>query len=148
MSPRSRATAKRAGADMEIKQEAYWRRALNNRHIHRGKAQGIKDKGDLLSVELHDSLRQYIGDLTVEIKNTSTISLGTWMGEATSERLNNTTTGSTGLDIPSPAAIVVHKRHGTADPAKQWVTTTVEELIAIINGNRDHIEEPRQEDTP
>lgn len=139
MSPRTRATAKRAGADMEIKQEAYWKRALRNRHIHRGKAQGVNDKGDLLSVSLYDRRYEdpYIGDLTVEIKNTAQIGLGVWMGEATRERLNNTVEG-----IESPATIIIHKRHGHADPGKQWVTTTVEEMIAIINGNRDHIDNP------
>lgn len=31
-------------------------------------------------------------------------------------------------------------RHGKAHPGDQWVTTTLDNLIALINGNRDHIE--------
>lgn len=35
--------------------------------------------------------------------------------------------------------LVVHKRHGKGQAADQWVTCTLADLVALINGNRDHI---------
>lgn len=153
---RNRASAKKAGADLEIGQEEYWRRILRQPHIYRGKSQGKTDKGDLLGVELPDS--DSVGYLTIECKNVIKAELGTWWKEAERERKNNTlklwttvhqTPGGAkvrkpGEEIPSPAAIVIHKRKGfdvRKQPEKQWVTLTVEELIALIRGNRNHIEE-------
>ena len=39
------------------------------------------------------------------------------------------------------AAFVVHKRRGKSAAADQWVTLTLGELVALISGNRDHLEE-------
>lgn len=149
---RNRASAKKAGADLEIGQETYWREILRQPQIHRGRNQGIHDKGDLLGVEIRDfdTADNPVGHLTIECKNESTVKLGTWWKEAEAERRNNLATwyiGSATELVPSPAAIIIHKRHGydvKKSPGKQWVTLTVEELIALIRGNRDHIleEEP------
>lgn len=138
---RNRASAKKAGADLEIGQETYWRDTLRQPDIYRGRSQGINDKGDLLNVK-HSPLT---GPLTIECKNEAKINLGTWWKEAQAEREKNHSTmySPAGKEQwPSPAAIVIHKRHGydaKKQPGKQWVTTTVEELIALIRGNRDHI---------
>lgn len=141
---RNRASAKKAGADLEIGQEEYWRDILRDPTIYRGRNQGITDKGDLLGV------RPWVnhGPLTIECKNEISVKLGPWWKEAEAERANNHTVAY-GLPphgekekIPSPAAIIIHKRHGydvRKQPGKQWVTLTVEELIALIRGNRDHI---------
>lgn len=142
---RNRASAKKAGADLEIGQEEYWRKVLRQPHIYRGKSQGKTDKGDILAVELPDP--DFVGYLTIECKNESSVKLGTWWKEAETERKNNTLTlydSDVPIRCPSPAAIVIHKRKGfdvRNQPGKQWVTLTVEELIALIRGNRDHIEE-------
>lgn len=37
-------------------------------------------------------------------------------------------------------ALVMHKRRGKGNAADQWVTLTLGELVALISGNRDHIE--------
>ena len=58
-------------------------------------------------------------------------SLERWAAEAESERGNDS----------AVAGIVVHKRHGKGQPADQWVTCTLGELVALINGNRDHMED-------
>lgn len=138
---RNRASAKKAGADLEIGQEEYWRKhwqAASARFITRGRNQGQLDKGDLLHVELDHATflaPNTPPQLTVECKNERELKLGTWWGEAQRERDNNT---------KAIAAIVVHKRHGfdaKKQPGKQWVTLTVEDLFALIRGNRDHIEE-------
>ena len=34
------------------------------------------------------------------------------------------------------AGLIAHKRHGKGDPLDQWVTTTMRELIALLNGYR------------
>ena len=141
---RNRASAKKAGADLEIGQETYWRQTLRQPQIHRGRNQGTTDKGDLLMVNPWAGR----GPLTIECKNEATVKLGPWWKEAETERANNTSTIYTGprsteLELPSPAAVVIHKRHGydvKKQPGQQWVTMTVETLITILNGNRDHIE--------
>lgn len=141
---RNRQSAKKAGADLEIGQETYWRETLRQPDIHRGRNQGQKDKGDLLGIQLPFP---HQGHLTAECKNEATIKLGTWWKEAETERQHNKAIiwkGIEKIEVESPAAIVIHKRHGydvKKQPGKQWVTLTVEELIAIINGNRNHIEE-------
>jgi len=144
---RNRESAKKAGADLEIGQEAYWREKLQQPYIYRGKAQGEFDKGDILAVEPWADR----GPLTIECKNVAKMALGTWWKEAERERLNNVRiiwkpTGTARVqkpeEHPSPAAVVIHKRRGfdaKKQPGKQWLTMTVEEFIAIITGNRDHI---------
>ena len=39
------------------------------------------------------------------------------------------------------ALIVVHKRHGVADAADQYVTMTVTDLVALLTGHRDGLAE-------
>lgn len=139
---RSRASARKAGADFELRQAEYWRDALRQPDIHVGGKQGVKDKGDLLGIQLHFP---HHGNLTAECKNEAPPpKLGTWFKEAAVERKNNNAViwrGIEKIEVESPATIVIHKRHGTTDPGKQWVHTTVEEIIALIAGNRDHIQE-------
>ena len=38
-------------------------------------------------------------------------------------------------------AIVVHKRRGKGNAADQWVTLTLGELVALLVGSRNHMEE-------
>ncbi|WP_416063475.1 hypothetical protein [Rhodococcus indonesiensis] len=42
--------------------------------------------------------------------------------------------------------IVVHKTHGTADPAQQGVTLTVEQLVALLTGRPLTSPIPRNKD--
>jgi hypothetical protein len=32
--------------------------------------------------------------------------------------------------------IVIHKRHGAANPGQQWVSCTVDDLLALLTGDR------------
>lgn len=132
----------KAGSDFEHRQAEYWQEVLRQPEIHVGGKQGAKDRGDLLAIQL--GLPHFGGYLTAECKNWKDLELGTWFREAAAERLNNKAVvwrGIEKVEIESPATIIIHKRHGVTAPGKQWVTTTVEEIIALITGNRNHITE-------
>ena len=81
---------------------------------------GSKDKGDIGGVGTS------AGSLVLECKNTSRISLGSWAAEAEVERLND----------EALAGAIIHKRHGKGRAGDQWVTLTVDDLLAILTGNR------------
>ncbi|MFE4229156.1 hypothetical protein ACFRJ8_14855 [Arthrobacter sp. NPDC056886] len=81
---------------------------------------GAKDRGDVGGVGTD------AGRLVLECKNTSKISLGTWATEAETERVND----------EALAGVIVHKRHGKGKAGQQWVTMTVDDLVAILTGKR------------
>ena len=39
------------------------------------------------------------------------------------------------------AVLIVHKRHGKGQPGDQWVTCTLADLVALLTGSRQHLEE-------
>lgn len=92
--------------------------------IDRRVKNGSKDRGDIGGVRIHGQR------LVIECKNTSRLNLGTWAAETETERGND----------DALAGVIVHKRHGKGQPQDQWVTLTLGELVAILNGNRDHLE--------
>jgi hypothetical protein len=70
--------------------------------------------------------------VTIEAKDYGgQIKAAEWTAEAAAERVNDG--GLCGL--------VIAKRRGVTDPGKQWVLLEVDELVALITGNRDHIKE-------
>jgi Holliday junction resolvase len=81
---------------------------------------GAKDKGDIGGVGVHGQR------LVFEAKNTTRINLGTWAAEAETERVND----------EALAGLIVHKRHGKGKAGDQWVTLTVNDLLAILTGTR------------
>ena len=64
-------------------------------------------------------------------KDHNRLDLAGWWAEAEAERGND----------DAGAALIVHKRRGKGNAADQWVTLTLGELVALISGNRDHLEE-------
>lgn len=100
----------------------YLSRWLDDRIERRTKG-GAKDRGDIGGVR-HMGQR-----IVIECKNVMKLSLGTWMKEAEVERGND----------DAGVAMIIHKRHGSAKPEDQWVTMTVGEFVALVNGNRDHL---------
>lgn len=91
--------------------------------IDRRVKMGSNDRGDIAGV-------RHLGErVVIEVKNTSRINLAGWAAEAEVERGND----------DALAGIVVHKRHGVGDPARQWVTMELSELAALLTGNRDHL---------
>jgi hypothetical protein len=123
---RSRASAKKAGTTFERSIADYLATHVDDR-IDRRVKNGTKDRGDIAG------LRHMGHRVVIECKNTSKIALGGWASEAETERGND----------DALAGIIVHKRHGKGDPADQWVTMPLSELVAILTGTRDHMENPQ-----
>ena len=119
---RTRASAKAAGSRFESLVAAYLAAHVDDR-IERRRLSG-RDRGDIAG------FRHMGARLVVECKNVSRLSLATWITEAEVERGNDDAT----------AALVIHKRHGRGDAADQYVTLTLGDLVALLNGNRCHIE--------
>lgn len=91
-------------------------------HIDRRPKTGAKDKGDIGGIR-----HPLNGErLTLECKYEAKINLGTWMGEAEQERIND----------GAISTAVVHKRHGKGRPEDQWVTMTLADYAALLTGKR------------
>lgn len=121
---RSRASAKKAGSDFERQMADCFALHVDDR-IDRKVKTGAADKGDIANLRMHNQ------KVTVEAKNYGgQIKAAEWAAEGAVEREND----------KALAWVVVAKRRGTTDPLKQWVLMEMGELIALINGNRDHME--------
>ena len=118
---RSRASAKAAGSRFERQIADYLNEKVDDRIDRRVKT-GAKDKGDIAG------LRHMGQRIVVECKNTSRINLGVWATEAEIQRGND----------DAGVGLTIHKRHGKGSPGDQWVTMTLDDLIALLTG------EPRQ----
>lgn len=121
----SRSKAK--GTRLETAVATYLREHVDDR-IERRTTSGTKDRGDI------SGLRHMGQRVVVECKNTSRADLAGWAAEADVERRND----------DANAALIIHKRVGRSlerSIGDQWVTCTLDELIALINGNRDHVED-------
>jgi hypothetical protein len=92
--------------------------------IDRRPKMGSKDRGDIGGVRLSPALRG--GKVVIECKSTISVSLGTWAGEAETERGND----------DAIAGLIAHKRHGKSAGLDQWVTMTVRDLVALLTGER------------
>ena len=119
MSPRTRASAKAAGARFERLVADTLAAHVDDRIDRRVKT-GAADKGDI------GGLRHLGHRVTVECKDTTRADLGGWVNEAETERGNDD-----GL-----AGLVIHKRRGHGAGLDQYVTCTVRDLIAILTGER------------
>lgn len=117
---RNRASAKKAGTAFETAVAAYLADALGDDRIERRTRNGNKDRGDVGGVRIHGQR------LVIECKNTATIHLPEWTNEAAIEAGND----------DALVGVVVHKRHGKAHPAEQWVSMTLADLVALISGER------------
>ena len=124
---RSRASARAAGARLEITTAKHLRKRLETPWIDRQPKNGAKDMGDIAGVTLG---RNY---LAIECKNTSGGSLTAAHNEAVREAANIIADGRHGDQVKP---VVIHKRHGVAEPGDQWVTMTVDTLIDLIIGTR------------
>lgn len=117
---RTRASAKAAGTAFETLITRYLADALDDDRIERRTRNGRNDRGDIAGVRIHGQR------LVLECKNHRRLDLAGWMAEAQIEAGND----------DALAGVVVHKRHGTARPERQWVTMTVAELVALITGQQ------------
>jgi hypothetical protein len=137
---RSRASAKQAGARSERAVADYLAATLEDDRIDRRVKRGINDRGDISGIRAHNQR------LVIEVKDCkheyctkcgriTGLSLPAWTSEAHTEAGND----------DALVGVVVHKRSGTTDPGRWWVAMTVDDLAALITGQRhghraeDHI---------
>lgn len=124
---RNRNSAKRAGAKFEIDQAAHLREALDNAYISRQDKNGGKDLGDIAYVG-HQTAGVRGVPVIYECKNTSSVSLTGATREAQTEAANY----QEKFGGPDPIPVVCHKRHGVADPGKQWITMEVDTFARLL----------------
>ena len=123
---RTRSSAKSAGARFERSVADYLARVLDDDRIDRRVKTGSKDRGDIAGVRLRGER------VVIECKDYGgRHKLPEWLKEAESERGND----------DAAYGVVVWKRRGTADPAKQFVTMTARTFAAIVAGGPDLLEE-------
>lgn len=121
---RNRASAKKAGTTFERQVADYLAQHVDDRIDRRAKT-GSKDRGDIAGVRIWGQR------LVIECKNTTRLNLAGWMNQAETERGND----------DALAGLIIHKRHGNNQPGDQWVTTTLRELTALLNGYREEDDE-------
>ena len=120
--PRTRTSASKAGSRFERLVADYLAAHVDDR-IDRRVKRGSVDRGDI------GGLRHMGQRVVVECKDTSRINLAGWASEAETERGND----------DAGVAIVAHKRHGKGCPEDQWITMTLGDFVALLNGDRTHL---------
>lgn len=116
---RNRASAKKAGSAFESLVAGYLAATVDDR-IERRTRNGNKDRGDI------SGLRHMGERVVVECKDVTRWEPGAWLAEAETERLND----------DSVAGLVVAKRRGKAHAGDQLVILTVDDLVALLTGQR------------
>jgi hypothetical protein len=117
---RTRASARAAGSSFERLIADHLRDHVDDRIDRRVKT-GAKDRGDIGGVRILLG-----GRMVLECKDTTRTSLGSWQAEVDTERGND----------DAVAGAIVHKRHGKGAAGKQWVTMEVDDLVALLTGER------------
>ncbi len=118
---RSRRSARQAGTTTERAVANYLARALDDDRIDRRAKTGAKDKGDIAGVRLHGGQR-----LVIEVKDCARLDLAGWTTQAHTEAGND----------DALAGVVCHKRRGTTDPGRWYVTMTLDDCLALLTGHR------------
>jgi hypothetical protein len=116
---RTRASARSAGTRFERSIADALAVYVDDRIDRRVKT-GAKDRGDIAGWR-YAGLR-----IVAELKDTTRLTLGTWVAEAEIERRND----------DAHAALVIHKRKGKGDPLDQYVTTTLRDLLTLLTQER------------
>lgn len=118
---RSRQSARQAGTATERGLANYLAVALADDRIDRRAKTGAKDRGDIAGLRIHGGQR-----LVIEVKDCARLDLAGWTAQAHTEAGND----------DALAGVVVHKRRGTTDPGRWYVTCTVDDLLALLTGQR------------
>lgn len=117
---RARKTAKDAGTRFAQSIADHLAAHVDDR-IERRTNRGAKDRGDI------SGLRHMGQRVVIECKDyAGRLVPTTWTNEAETERGND----------DALAGLVIAKRRGTANPGDQWVLMTVDQLIALLTGER------------
>lgn len=117
---RNRQSAKQAGAAAERAVADYFAAALNDDRVDRRVKRGCDDRGDIGGVRVHGQR------LVIEVKNHVRSDVPGWIAEAQIEGRND----------DALAGVVVAKRRGTTNVGRWYVHMTVEELVALITGQK------------
>ena len=118
---RSRKTAKDAGTRFETNIVTYLQQRVNPL-IERRRTSGNKDRGDITG--WHWSGMRIVAECN---DYGGQIKAGPWLAEAETERANDD------ADI----GLVIAKRRGITDAAKQYVLMELSTLVDLMNGGRD-----------
>lgn len=122
---RSNASAKKAGSSFERREADGLARALEDDRIDRQVKVGRADVGDIAGVRVHNQ------KIVIECKDRGgRFFAAEWVAEAAVEREN----------AGALAGIVIAKRRGVTDPMKQYVICEVGEFVALIRGDRKHLQ--------
>lgn len=97
---------------------------LADDRIERRAKNGNKDRGDITGVK---TIRG--GRVVIECKNTARLELPAWLREAEAERGND----------DAVIGVVAHKRIGSANPADQFVSMTLETFARLLEGGSDEL---------
>jgi hypothetical protein len=117
---RNRSSAKAAGTAFELLIANYLAQHVDDR-IERRVKHGANDRGDI------GGLRVLGNRWVIEAKDYGGRMLpATWVGEAAVEAANDDAIGG----------VVAIKRKGTRAPGEQFVLMTVDDLIALVTGDR------------
>lgn len=117
---RSRSSAKAAGARTERHVADYLAAALADDRIDRRVKTGAKDKGDVAGLRIHGQR------MVAEVKDVAKTDLPGWTNEAHTEAGND----------DALVGVVIAKRRGTTDPGRYWVHMTLDDLLALMTGER------------
>lgn len=115
---RSRRSAKAAGSHFEKIVAEFLAAALDDDRIERRARNGAKDRGDIGGVRAHGQR------VVIEAKNCTKQALPQWINEAHVEAGND----------DALVGVVVAKRHGVGDPARQWVHMELGDFVKLITG--------------
>ena len=121
MTTRNRRSARNAGTRFERLIADYLATQLGDDRIDRRPRAGAKDRGDIAGMRAHGGQR-----IVIEVKDTSRVCLPEWIAEAHTEAGND----------DALVGIVIHKRQARSAPGEQWVTMTVDDLLACLYGQR------------
>ena len=118
---RNRRSAKTAGTRFETAIAQYLRDQIGDDRIERRRLSGRLDRGDIAGLRHHGQR------LVIEAKDYGGRLLpAQWVEEAHTEAGND----------GALCGLVVAKRRGTTDPGSQYVLCTVNDLIALLTGQR------------
>lgn len=127
--------SRRKGADFErlirrwFDKENY--RVGDIRLLHHGHL-GESEEDLVIAVDYcratsHGGAMMYTAEVSIEAKNHSKVKLPEWWRQAVDQARRR-----------GAHAAIVHKRHGSTDPAEQWVTMSLKEwtsLLEAVSGN-------------
>jgi len=117
---RNHASARAAGTRFERTIANYLATVLDDDRIDRRPKAGAKDRGDIGGLRIHGQR------IVVECKDTARVSLPAWTKEAHIEAGND----------DALVGVVISKRQGVGDPARQWVHMELRDLVSLITGQQ------------